>query len=128
MPTIRAEVPEEASTKAIIKDLDIVDELKEAATMCIASYQQRLASWHNRRVNSLTFKARELVLRRVFENKSNPADGKFQPNWEGPYTVVLVGTTGSYCDAPFPERPLTTCQPAEYSWKSGNPTPLMKIG
>ena len=96
MPTIRAEVPEEASTEAIIKYLDTVDELREAATMCIASYQQRLASWHNRRVKPLTFKTRELVLRRVFKNMSNPTGMKFQHNWEGPYTVVLVRTTESY--------------------------------
>ena len=35
---------------------------------------------------------------------------------------------GIYRDAPFPRVPLTTRQPAEYSWMSGNPTPLMKIG
>ena len=35
---------------------------------------------------------------------------------------------GSPCDAPFPGVPLTTRQPTEYSWMSGNPTPLMKIG
>ena len=32
------------------------------------------------------------------------------------------------CDAPFLGGPLTTRQPAEYSWISGNPTPLTKIG
>ena len=32
------------------------------------------------------------------------------------------------CDAPFPGGPLTTRQPAEYSWMSGNPIPLTKIG
>ena len=32
------------------------------------------------------------------------------------------------CDAPFLEGPLITRQPAEYSWMSGNPTPLIKIG
>ena len=26
----------------------------------------------------------------------NPADGKFQPNDEGPYMVVRVGAVGSY--------------------------------
>ena len=30
-------------------------------------------------------------------------------------------------DAPIPGGPLTTRQLAEYSWMSGNPTPLMKI-
>ena len=32
------------------------------------------------------------------------------------------------CDAPFPGGSLTTRQPTKYSWMSGNPTPLMKIG
>ena len=34
----------------------------------------------------------------------------------------------TYCDAPKPGGPLTTRQPAKYSWMSGNPTPLTKIG
>ena len=32
------------------------------------------------------------------------------------------------CDAPKPGGPLTTRQPMEYSWMSGNPTPFTKIG
>ena len=96
MPTIQTGISEEASTEAIIKDLDTANELREAATICIASYQQRLASWHNRRVKPRTFKAKELVLRKVFENTSTPTNGKFQPNWEGPYIVVFVGLAGSY--------------------------------
>ena len=32
------------------------------------------------------------------------------------------------CDAPFFGGPLTTRQPAEHSWMSGNPTLLTKIG
>ena len=31
---------------------------------------------------------------------------------------------GLTCDAPKPEGPLTTRQPAEYKWRSGYPTPL----
>ena len=88
MPTIRTEIPEEENTEALIKDLDTTDELREVAAVRIVLYQQRLASLHNRRVKLRTFKAKELVLRRVFENTANPADGKFQPDWEGPYTVV----------------------------------------
>ena len=96
MPTIRVEVPKEASTEAIIKDLDMADELREAAIVHINSYQQRLASWNNRCVKPRTFKTEVLVLRRVFKNMSNPANGKLQPNWEGSYTVVRVGTVNSY--------------------------------
>ena len=96
MPTIRTKILKQASTKAIIKDLDMTDKLREAATIRIASYQPRLASYHNRCVKPCTFKTGELVLRRVFENTSNLVDGKFQPNWEGPYTVVRVWKVGSY--------------------------------
>ena len=47
MPTIRIEIPEEANVEAITKDLDTTDELREAAVVLIASYQQRLANLHN---------------------------------------------------------------------------------
>ena len=88
MPTIQTEVLEEVNVEAITKDLDTIDELREAAAVRIASYQQRLENLHNRRVKPRTFRVGELVLRRVFENTANPTNEKFQANWEGPYTVV----------------------------------------
>ena len=66
----------------------MTNELREAAVVRIASYQQRLTNMYNRRVKLRTFQDGDLVLRRVFENTANPTDEKFQPNWEGPYTVV----------------------------------------
>ena len=96
MPTIRTEILKEANVEAITKDLNIIDKLREAVVKSIASYYQRLANLHNRHVKLCTFKSRELVLRRVFEKMANPTYKKFQPNWEGPYTVVRVGTVGSY--------------------------------
>ena len=80
MLTIRTEVPEEVNAEAITKDLDKEDELREAAAVRIASYQQRLANLHNQHVKLRTFKVVELVLRRIFENTANPTDGKFQAN------------------------------------------------
>ena len=38
MPTIRTNVPEEENAKLMIKDLDIVDELRESAAIRITSY------------------------------------------------------------------------------------------
>ena len=89
------EIPKKANAKAVVKDLDITDELREAAAVRITSYQQRLGNLHNRRVKPRTFLPRELVFKRVFENTANPTNGKFQPNWEEPYMIVRVGTTGS---------------------------------
>ena len=88
MLTVQAEIPEKENVEAIPKDLDMIDELREVAVVCIASYQQRLANLHNRSVKPCTFLAGELLLRRDFENTTNPTDRKFQPNWEGPHTVV----------------------------------------
>ena len=96
MPTLRTRIPKEANAEAVTKDLDMADELREAANVCIASYQQRLENLYNRRVKSCTFQDEDLVLRRVFENTTNLVDRKFQPNWEGPDTVVRVGAVGSY--------------------------------
>ena len=72
------------------------NELREAAAIRIASYQQRMTNLYNRRVRPRMFRARDLVLRRVFKNTADPAVGKLQPNWEGLYMIVKVGATGSY--------------------------------
>ena len=80
MPTLRIEVPRTANTEAISKDLDMANELREAATICIASYQQRMANLYNKHVKSHAFRVRDLILRKVFENMADPTVGKFQPN------------------------------------------------
>ena len=96
MPTLRAEVPGTANTKAISKDLDMENELLEVAVIRIASYQQRMENLYNRHVKPRAFRVRDLVLRKVIENTAEPEVGKFQPNWERPYVIVRVGPIGSY--------------------------------
>ena len=41
MPTLRTEIPEEVNTEALARDLDMTDELCEAAAVRMASYQQQ---------------------------------------------------------------------------------------
>ena len=106
MPTLRTEILEEANAEVITKDLDMTYELHEAVVVCMAAYQQRLTNLYNRRVKSHTFRDGDLVLRSVFENAANLADGKFQPNWEGSYTVVRVGTVRSYALNKLDETPV----------------------
>ena len=96
IPTLLSEIPEKANAEAITKDLDMIDELREAAVVCIESYQKRLTNLYNRHVKSRTFQAGDLVLRRVFENMTDLMVGKFQPNWEGPYVIVRVVPAGSH--------------------------------
>ena len=96
MPTLQTEVPEKANTEAIVKDLDMTDELHEVTVVRMTSYQQRIKNLYNGRVRQHAVRVEDLVLRRVFENTTDSTVGKFQPNWEGPYVVVRVGATESY--------------------------------
>ena len=66
MPTIRTEVPKTANAEAIPKDLDMADDLREAAVICIASYQQRMANLCNRHIKTHAFRVGNLILRKDF--------------------------------------------------------------
>ena len=96
LPTIRIDTLESENVKSIVRELDVSDELQEAATIHITSYQRRLANSYNRRVKPRVFQPGDLVLRKVFENTADPTAGKFQPNWEGPYVVMRAGEARSY--------------------------------
>ena len=96
LPTIQIDTPDSKNTESIVRELDVSDELREAAAICITSYQRRLANSYNRRVKPREFHLGDLDLRKVFENTVDPITGKFQPNWEGPYVVRQAGEAGSY--------------------------------
>ena len=88
MPTIQTATPESENAESIARELDVSDELLEATTIRITSYQRRLANSYNRHVKPRVFWSSDQVLRKVFEITVDPTAGKFQPNWEGPYVVT----------------------------------------
>ena len=96
LPTIRTDTPDSENAESIVRELDVRDELREATTIRITSYQHRLANSYNRRVKRREFQPGDLVLRKVFENAADPTAEKFQPNWEGPYVVMRADEVGSY--------------------------------
>ena len=95
MPTLRTIIPRTVNAKAISKDLDMANKLREATTIRIESYQQKMENLYNKCIKLRPFRAEDLVLRKIFENAVDPAVDKFQPNWEGPYVIVRVGPSGS---------------------------------
>ena len=80
IPMLRIEVPGTAKAEVISKDLNMVDELREATAIRIASYQQRMENLYNKLIKSRAFRVGDLVLRMVFENTVEPTIKKFQPN------------------------------------------------
>ena len=77
MPTLRTDLPEKSNAETMIKDLDTIDELREAAAVQIESYHYRLANLYNRPVKPHMFQPENLVLRKVFENTADPSAEKF---------------------------------------------------
>ena len=77
MPMLRTDMLELLSTESLIKDLDTTDQLRETAAVRVASYHRRLANLYNRRVKPQVFQPGDLVLRKVFENTTDPVAGKF---------------------------------------------------
>ena len=77
LPTIHTDTPDSENAESIVRELDVSDELPEAATICITSYQCCLANSYNIRVKPRVFQSGDLVLRKVFENTANPTVGKF---------------------------------------------------
>ena len=96
LPAIRTTTLESENVESISKELNMSDELREAATIRIMSYQCRLANSYNIRVKPRVFRTGDLVLRKLFENTADPTVGKFQPNWEGTYVVTRTGEARSY--------------------------------
>uniref|UniRef100_A0A2N9HXW1 RNase H type-1 domain-containing protein n=1 Tax=Fagus sylvatica TaxID=28930 RepID=A0A2N9HXW1_FAGSY len=119
MPTIRTtEFTVQTNEERLGKDLDLVEEKRNLAVVRLAAYQQQMRREHNKNVKPRTFRAGDLVLRKVMANTRRPNDGKLGPNWEGPYKVLSQTGHGAYRledldGKPIP-RPWNTCNLRKY--------------
>ncbi|XP_073278732.1 uncharacterized protein [Primulina huaijiensis] len=73
-------------------DLDLLEEKREAASIHMEAYKNRIAQSYNRRVVQRNFQVGDLVLRKVPEEQR----GKLDPKWEGPFKVIERLSSGAY--------------------------------
>ena len=78
------------------KNLDLVEERRENAMVQLAYYQHKFKQGYDMNVKLRPLAPRDLVLRKVLGNTKNPAWGKLEPNWEGPYRITSVAGIGAY--------------------------------
>ena len=79
---------ERKNDEAMHIQLDLVDQVRETAKQRLARYQDCMAKHYNSRVRHRDFQVGDLILRKVMGVARDPAQGKLNPNWEGPYRVT----------------------------------------
>ena len=90
----------------MLEQLDSLEEYREATTIRLVEYQQKLARRYNRDVRLREFGAGDLVLRKVVGNMRDSNAGKLTLTWEGPFRVTSIAGAGAYYLEDLDKRPL----------------------
>ncbi|CAL9004916.1 unnamed protein product [Prunus brigantina] len=97
VPSIGIEVGSiEQNSEQMRLNLDLLEGEREKAIVRVASYQQRLKSYYDKRAKIRQFQPGDLVLRKAFITAQRQGSKKIKPNWEGPYVMSRSGGRGSY--------------------------------
>ena len=76
--------------------MDLIEERRESAMVQLVYYQHKLKQGYDAKVKLRPLEPGDLVLRKVLGTAKNPAWGKLEPNWEGPYRITSVAVIGAY--------------------------------
>ena len=86
--------------------LDLLEEYREAATIRLVEYQQKLAQRYNQGVRVREFSAGDLVLRKAVGSMQDTNTRKLAQTWEGSYRVTAIAGVGAYYLEDMNEVPL----------------------
>ncbi|XP_059289018.1 uncharacterized protein LOC132042519 [Lycium ferocissimum] len=88
----QAELDNAEWVRARYEQLAFIDEKRIVAICHDQLYQQRIARAFNKQVRTRVFQIEQLVLKQIFSHQEE-YEGKFAPNWQGPYIIrkVLFG-------------------------------------
>ena len=92
--------------KLLVECLDLLEEFREAATLRLAGYQQKLAWWYNRGIKTREFSAGDMMLRKEVRNMWVTNAEKLALAWEGPYKVTAIAGVRAYYLEDLDKRPL----------------------
>uniref|UniRef100_A0A2N9J6Z4 Integrase catalytic domain-containing protein n=1 Tax=Fagus sylvatica TaxID=28930 RepID=A0A2N9J6Z4_FAGSY len=97
LTTLRTSAYDEQQNEEQLRlNLDLIDEVRETAEARMKRYQEKMARHYNSKVKPRQLSVGDLVLRKVTLATKNPSEGKFGPNWEGPYKVIEIRRPGTY--------------------------------
>lgn len=73
--------------QALAECLDLLEEVREEASVRLATYQNRVSKYYNRKVRNRPINEGDLVLRKSAAVQKDRLHGKLSATWEGPYQV-----------------------------------------
>lgn len=92
--------------ECMVSSLDALEERRDMVSMRLANYQQKLVQGYNRKVRTMGFMPKDLVLRKAISSMKDQSAGKLAPNWERPYRVTATAGAGAYYLEDQEEGPL----------------------
>ena len=96
LPTSRTEdFNQEENDTRLRANLDLLNEVREQAPVCMAAYQYKVVKYYNSQVKTKIFKIGDLVLR-MAEASQPIVTTKLSPKWEGPYQVIKIVRPRTY--------------------------------
>ena len=93
-----------SNDKLLERSLDLIEERRENAMVQLAYYQHKLKKRYDAKVRLRPLVPGDLVLRKVLGTTKNPARGKLEPNWVGPYCITSMAGIGAYFLEDLDER------------------------
>ena len=93
-----------SNDKLLERSLDLIEERRESAMVQLAYYQHKLKKRYDAKVRLRPLVPGDLVLRKVLGTAKNPARGKLEPNWVGPYCITSMAGIGAYFLEDLDER------------------------
>jgi hypothetical protein len=97
LPTIHTEYYDPITNEtSLATDLNLAEERRDSALIHLATYQNELRRMYKKRVNFWELAVGDLVLRKVIGSRRDATHGKLGPNWEGPYKITSVASTGAF--------------------------------
>ncbi|XP_070015192.1 uncharacterized protein [Nicotiana sylvestris] len=91
---VEDEIEESEWVKTRLSQLTLIDEKRMVAVCHRQLYQQRMAHAYNKKVRPRNLKVGQLVIRRILPHHQE-AEGKFVPNWKGPYIIRKIFPKGA---------------------------------
>ena len=103
-----------ANDELMTKQLDLLEEHREMATIWLVNYQQKMAQMYDKGVRSREFSVEDLVLHRALGSARDLSNGKLALNWEESYRVTVITGVGAYYLEDLKERPLQRLWNVQY--------------